>query len=102
MSLFFNIDDGMHIDRLNAEQMRKRGAFVHVKPFEARDDYGRKQSENQAASIVYPRNNLSFSGAELKRESFMRTPPRKVRGNKILYGKIGGRTHIMSHSMTLT
>lgn len=32
MSLFFNNEDGAHLDRMNAEQIGKRGIYLNVKP----------------------------------------------------------------------
>lgn len=82
MSLFFSNDDGLHIERINAEEMRKRGYFINVHPNVApmvRDDYGRTQSEHQAPStLARLRNNLKISPDEHGREAFAQTSSREV------------------------
>lgn len=92
MSLFFNTDDGVHIERLNAEQMRKRGIFINVRAMD-RDDNGKIQSEHQTPSFIHLQNNLNISPDEQRREAFTKTSPKKeVRKIKLcfLYRKIRG------------
>jgi hypothetical protein len=69
MSLFFNTDDGVHIERLNAEQKKKRGIFINVQPI-AKDDNGKIQSQHQTPSFIHLRNNLNISPGEQRRESY--------------------------------
>lgn len=76
MSLFFNTDDGVHIERLNAEQMRKRGIFINVRPMVG-DDNVKIQSEHQTPSFIHLRNNLNISPDEQRREAFTKTPSKK-------------------------
>jgi hypothetical protein len=84
MSLFFNTDDGVHIERLNAEQSRKRGIFINVQP--SVDDNGKKHSEHQTPSFIHLRNNLNISPGERRREAFTKTPLKKVREIKQYLG----------------
>lgn len=64
MSLFFNAEDALHIERLNAEQ---RGIFINVR---GRDDgNGKIQSEHQTPSFIQLRNNLNISPGEQRRDS---------------------------------
>lgn len=72
MSLFLNSDDRVHIERVNAEQMRKRGTFINVAPT-ALDDNGGKQSEHQTASFIRLGNNLNISPGEQRRAPFTKT-----------------------------
>lgn len=83
MSLFLNT--GVHVDQLNAEQMRKRGIFINVAP-SMRDDNGRTkiQSEHQTPTFVRHRNNLNISPGEVGREAFTngKTSWKKVRDKR--------------------
>lgn len=83
MSLFFSHDDGLHIERINAEEMRKRGYFINVVPM-LRDDYGGTQSEHQVpTTLARLRNNLNISPGEHEREAFAQTSFKKVRDNRM-------------------
>lgn len=74
MSLFFSTDDGVHIERLNAEEMRRRGIFINVAPMARMgNDNGETQSEHQTASFIRLRNNLNISPTEQRREAFTKT-----------------------------
>lgn len=77
MSLIFSTDDGVHIERTNAEQMGRRGIFINgaMLPM-ARDDNGKTQSEHQPASFIRGRNNLNISPGEEGREAFTKAPPK--------------------------
>lgn len=73
MSLFFNTDDGVHLERVNATQMAKRGIFVNVKPANnVDDDFGSRRS-----SFLYSENNLEFSPFR-KRDGFTKASVKKV------------------------
>ena len=73
MSLFFNTDDGVHLERVNATQMAKRGIFVNVKPAnDVNDDFGSRLS-----SFFHSENNLEFSPFR-KRDGFTKTSVKKV------------------------
>lgn len=87
MSLFFNTNDGVHIEQLNAEQSRKRGIFINVRPNV--DDNGKIQSEHQTPSFIHLRNNLNISPGERRREAFAKTPLKKVRKIKECLGNKG-------------
>lgn len=88
MSLFFKNDDGVHIERVNAEQSRKRGIFINVRPNV--DDNGKVQSEHhQTPSFIHLRNNLNISPGERRREAFTKTPLKKVREIKLSFGNKG-------------
>ncbi|KAL7037952.1 hypothetical protein ACKWTF_009410 [Chironomus riparius] len=72
MSLFFNTDDGVHLERVNATQMAKRGIFVNVKPAnDVDDDFGSRRS-----SFFHTENNLEFSPFR-KRDGFTKTSVKK-------------------------
>lgn len=87
MSLFFKNDDGVHIERVNAEQSRKRGIFINVRP--SVDDNGKIQSGHQTPSFIHLRNNLNISPGERRREAFTKTPLKKVREIKQCFGNKG-------------
>lgn len=82
MSLYYGNDDGLHIERINAEAMRKRGYFINVAPT-VKDDYGGTQSEHHQAPRAWDRlrNNLNISPGEYGREAFSQTSSR-VRDNR--------------------
>lgn len=84
MSLFFKNNDGVHIERFNAEQSRKRGIFINVRP--SVDDNGKIESEHQTPSFIHLRNNLNISPGEQRREAFTKTPLKKVREIKQCFG----------------
>lgn len=73
MSLFLNSDDRVHIERVNAEQMRKRGTFINVAPTALDDNGGIEQSEHQTASFIRLGNNLNISPGEQRRAPFTKT-----------------------------
>lgn len=77
MSLFASTNDGVHIERVNAEKIGKRGIFINVA-----DDNGRTQSEHQTAGFIRLRNNLNISPGERGREAFTKTLS-KVRDNAL-------------------
>jgi len=82
MSLFFNSDDGVHLDRLNAEQMGKRGIFINVRP--AVNDNNRK--ERWERELVPPsrfnhrQHHLKNISAELRRDAAAKSATKKVNG----------------------
>lgn len=84
MSLFFNTNDGVHIERLNAEHSRRRGIFINVQP--SVDDNTKIQSEHQTPSFIHLKNNLNISPGERRREAFTKTPLKKVREIKQCLG----------------
>ena len=73
MSLFFNTDDGVHLERVNATQMAKRGIFVNVKPANNVDD----DLENQHKCFFDSESNLEFSPFR-KRDGFTKASVKKV------------------------
>jgi hypothetical protein len=88
MSLFWNSIDGVHLERVNAEQMAKRGIFVNVKP--ENDNHNGGEFGYQAAAAVLSasgsdggffhlenENNLN-SSPNRKRDAFTKTPIKKV------------------------
>lgn len=79
MSFLFNSNDGVHIERLNAEQMRRRGLFINVAPT-VKDESGEKtQSQHQTPSFISLRNNLNISPGEgAGREAFTKASSTKV------------------------
>lgn len=77
MSFFASTNSGVHIERVNAEKIGKRGTFINVM-----DDNARTQSEHQTASFARLRNNLNISPGERGREAFTKTPS-KVRDNAL-------------------
>ncbi|KAG5679676.1 hypothetical protein PVAND_009230 [Polypedilum vanderplanki] len=73
MSLFFNTDDGLHLERVNATQMAKRGIFVNVKS--ANDDHrveGGIDFLEPPPSFYEMENNLSISPMR-RRDAFTKT-----------------------------
>lgn len=86
MSLFASTNDGgVHIERVNAEKIGKRGIFINVA-----DDNGRTQSEHQTAGFIRLRNNLNISPGERRREAFTKTLS-KVRDNALYKNTIKRR-----------
>jgi hypothetical protein len=81
MSLFFNTDDGVHLERVNATQMAKRGTFVNVKPANDHRDGG-EIDYLEPPSFFQLENNLSISPAR-GRDAFTKTI-RKVRRRRPL------------------
>jgi hypothetical protein len=74
--------DGVHIERLNAEQMRRRGFFINVAPA-VRDE--KTQSEHQTPSFISLRNNLNISPGG-GREAFTKASSGKVSESEIRQG----------------
>lgn len=92
MSLFWNSIDGVHLERVNAEQMAKRGIFVNVKPANDNRNGGEfgYQAGGAAAALsvsggggdggffhLENENNLN-SSPNRKRDAFTKTPIKKV------------------------
>lgn len=82
MSLFWNSIDGVHLERVNAEQMAKRGIFVNVKPVNDNRNGG-ELGYNQALGgsgffHLENENNLNSSSPTRKRDAFTKTPIKKV------------------------
>jgi hypothetical protein len=88
MSLFWNSIDGVHLERVNAEQMAKRGIFVNVKPANDNRNGGEFGYQARAALSVggggdggffhlENENNLN-SSPNRKRDAFTKTPIKKV------------------------
>lgn len=78
MSFYASTNHGeVHIGRVNAEKIGKRGIFINVT-----DDNARTQSEHQTASFIRLRNNLNISPGERRREAFTKTFS-KVRDNAL-------------------
>lgn len=78
MSLFFNTDDSVHIDRLNAEQMKKRGTFIDVKPISRGDDIQRNRTPifiNQGDTVSLSSLSNAFNQ---RRGTFQGSPNKKV------------------------
>ena len=75
MSLFFNTNDGVHLDRVNATQMAKRGIFVNVKP--ADDATSEIAARRRASSIFYLENNHNLPPS-LRRDDFAKVDAKKV------------------------
>lgn len=82
MSLFWNANDGVHLERVNAEQMAKRGIFVNVEP--ANDNRNRGEFGYQAPRAfdggffhLENENNLNSSPTR-KRDAFTKAPIKKV------------------------
>jgi hypothetical protein len=84
MSLYFNTDDRVHIERVNAERSERRGIFINVQP--SVDDNAKKHSEHQTPSFIHLRNNLNISPGERRREAFTKSPLKKVREIKQCLG----------------
>jgi hypothetical protein len=74
MSFLPGSNDGVHIERLNAEQMRRRGFFINVTPA-VRDE--KTQSQHQTPSFISLRNNLNISPGG-GREAFTKASSGKV------------------------
>lgn len=79
MSLFWNANDGVHLERVNAEQMVKRGIFVNVEA--ANDNRNRGEFGYQAFDGGFfhleNENNLNSSPTR-KRDAFTKAPIKKV------------------------
>lgn len=82
MSLFWNANDGVHLERVNAEQMAKRGIFVNVKA--ANDNRNRGEFGYQTPTAfdggffhLENENNLNSSPTR-KRDAFTKAPFKKV------------------------
>lgn len=81
MSLFWNSNDGVALERVNVEQMAKRGIFVNVKP--SNDNGG--EFGYQAPTTTFDggffhlenENNLNSSPTK-KRDAFTKAPIKKV------------------------
>jgi hypothetical protein len=86
MSLYFNTDDGMHIERVNAEQSRKREIFINVRPNMDDNRKVQLEHEHQTPSFIHLRNNLNISPGERRREAFTKTSSKKVREIKQCLG----------------
>lgn len=83
MSLFWNSIDGVHLERVNAEQMAKRGIFVNVKPANDNRNGGEFGYQAPLTSLgggffhLENENNLNSSPTR-KRDAFTKTPIKKV------------------------
>lgn len=87
MSLFWNSIDGVHLERVNAEQMAKRGIFVNVKPANDNRNGGGEFGYQARSAIgggdgggffhLENENNLN-SSPNRKRDAFTKTPIKKV------------------------
>lgn len=79
MSLFWNSIDGVHLERVNAEQMAKRGIFVNVKPANDNRNEGELGYQVPMGGFFHleNENNLNSSPTR-KRDAFTKTPIKKV------------------------
>lgn len=87
MSLFWNSIDGVHLERVNAEQMAKRGIFVNVKPVNDNRNGGELGYTQAPTALggssffhLENENNLNSSPTR-KRDAFIKTPIKKVFSN---------------------
>lgn len=76
MSLFFNTDDGVHLERVNATQMAKRGIFVNVKSANKNRDEGDFGYETPS-NFFQLENNLHISPSR-RRDAFTKATIKKV------------------------
>lgn len=74
MSLFFNNEDGVHLERMNAEQIGKRGVYLNVKPAPQNNynnsppTYQQQQQQHHEKFNKF-QNNIGFPPA-VKRDAF--------------------------------
>ncbi|CAO1403783.1 unnamed protein product [Diamesa tonsa] len=71
MSLFFNNEDGAHLDRMNAEQIGKRGLYLNVKPAPQNiyTNTPPTYQQNHHQKFKNFQNNIGFPSA-VKRDAF--------------------------------
>lgn len=71
MSLFFNNEDGAHLDRMNAEQIGKRGIYLNVKPAPQNNYTNSPPTYQQQQHQKFNKfqNNIGFPPA-VKRDAF--------------------------------
>ena len=79
MSFFWDANDGVHLERVNAEQMSKRGIFVNVKPVNDNHEGEFEYRKSLDGSFFHLENgnNLNSSPAR-RRDAFTKSPIRKV------------------------